>query len=91
MLADKDIAGVVGEIVPIADEVVVTSPRSPRAAPAERVAEEVRHAGIDPETVATVEGAVALALELAGDDDLVLVTGSFTTVAEARAVVLGLA
>jgi len=89
MLGDKDIAGVVGEIVRAADDVVVTSPRSPRAAPVERLAEEVRRVGIDPETVATVEGAVAHALELAGDSDLVLVTGSFTTVAEARELVLG--
>jgi dihydrofolate synthase/folylpolyglutamate synthase len=90
MLSDKDIAGVVGEIVPIADDVIVTSPRSPRAASAERVTEEAQRAGAQPNTVATVEGAVAHARELAGEKDLVLVTGSFTTVAEARAFVLGL-
>ena len=90
MLGDKDIAGVVGAIVPIADDVIVTSPRSPRAAPAERVAAEVRRVGADPQIVASVEGAVAHAQERATEKDLVLVTGSFTTVAEARAFVLGL-
>jgi dihydrofolate synthase/folylpolyglutamate synthase len=84
MLADKDVAGVAEILVPRADVVVATSPRSPRAAPVERVAKEAERLGRPAETAATVEGAVGRALELAGERDLVLVTGSFTTVAEAR-------
>jgi dihydrofolate synthase/folylpolyglutamate synthase len=90
MLGDKDIPGVVGEIVGMADDVIVTTPRSPRAAPAERVADEVRRVGAEPQIIASVEGAVAHAQERATEKDLVLVTGSFTTVAETRAFVLGL-
>ena len=91
MLGDKDVAGVVDQIVPLADELIVTAPRSQRAAPAERLAKEaLRLVGAEARIAATVEGAVAQAIELAGETDAILVTGSFTTVAEARAVVLGL-
>lgn len=84
MLSDKDVAGVVEILAPMADVAIATRSDSPRAAPTERVAEELTRAGAEPRVAATVPGAVAQAIELATDDDLILVTGSFTTVAEAR-------
>ncbi|MEX2555206.1 MAG: folylpolyglutamate synthase/dihydrofolate synthase family protein [Actinomycetota bacterium] len=90
MLDDKDVAGVVDEIVPIADVVIVTTAPSPRAAPAERIAKEAARLDAELRIVSTVEGAVAQAVELAEEGDLILVTGSFTVAAEARAMVLGL-
>jgi len=90
MLADKDIAGVVGTLVPIADDVIATTPRSPRAAPVEQLAKEIQAAGAMTRVAVTVEGALAHAIELTNEEDCVLVTGSFYTVAEAREAVLGL-
>lgn len=90
MLDDKDVAGVVDEIVPTADVVIATTAPSPRATPAERIAKEAVRLGAEPRIVSTVEGAVAQAIELAEEGDLILVTGSFTVAAEARAMVLGL-
>jgi dihydrofolate synthase / folylpolyglutamate synthase len=90
ILGDKDVAGVVGELAPIADDVIATTAPSSRAAPAERIAKEAARVGAEPRIVSTVEGAVAQAIELATERDLILVTGSFTTAAEARAMVLGL-
>jgi dihydrofolate synthase/folylpolyglutamate synthase len=90
MLADKDIASVVGTLVPMADVVVATRPDSPRGAAAEQVAKEVSALGIDALSAVTVRGALAQAMEQAGEDDLIVVTGSFYTVAEAREVVLSL-
>jgi dihydrofolate synthase/folylpolyglutamate synthase len=90
MLDDKDVAGVVDEIVPIADVVIATTAPSPRAAPAERIAKDAGRFGAEIRIVSTVEGAVAQAIELAEEGDLILVTGSFTVAAEARAMVLGL-
>lgn len=89
ILADKDIAGVAEALVPRADAVIATRSASPRAAPVERVAKEASRLGPEPLTAATVEGAVATALELAGERDCVLVTGSLYTVGEARAALLG--
>ena len=90
MLADKDVAGVVSTIVPMADVVIATRPDSPRAVDTAHVAAEAERAGATPEVAATVTGAVAKAMELATEGDLICVTGSFYTVAEARASVLGL-
>ncbi|HJR18579.1 MAG TPA: folylpolyglutamate synthase/dihydrofolate synthase family protein [Actinomycetota bacterium] len=90
ILGDKDVEGVVAELVPMADDVIATTAPSTRAAPAERIAKEAARLGVEPRIVSTVEGAVAQAIELAGDGDLILIAGSFTTAAEARAAVLGL-
>ena len=90
ILSDKDVEGVVRELVPMADEVIATTAPSSRAAPAERIAKEAAALRAEPRIVSTVEGAVAQAIELAGEADLILVTGSFTTAAEARATVIGL-
>lgn len=90
ILGDKNVEGVVRELVPTADEVIATTAPSSRAAPAERIAKEAAAMGAEPRIVSTVEGAVAQAIELAAPGDLILITGSFTTAAEARAMVLGL-
>jgi dihydrofolate synthase / folylpolyglutamate synthase len=88
MLGDKDFSGVADVLGPVADVTIATRSTSPRAAPAEQLAKEFARVASEPRVAATVEGAIAQAIELAADDDLVLVTGSFTTVAEARAAVL---
>ncbi len=90
MLSDKDITGVTRILAPLADVVIATRPSSTRAAGADQVAKEASVLGFEPITTNTVEGAVALALEQAGDGDCVLIAGSFYTVAEARNVLLGL-
>lgn len=90
ILGDKDVGGVVDELAPIADEVIATTAPSSRASPAERIAKEAIRKGAEPRIVSTVEGAVAQALDLAREGDLILVAGSFTTAAEARAAVLGI-
>jgi len=90
MLGDKDVAGVVKTLAPMADTVIATRPPSPRAASTEQLAKEVAVFDPDVQTVATVEGAVGRAMELAGESDSIVVAGSFYTVAAARAVVLGL-
>jgi dihydrofolate synthase / folylpolyglutamate synthase len=90
ILSDKDIAGVTRILAPMADVVIATRPTSTRAAGADLVAKEAEALGFEANTTNTVEGAVALALEQAGDEDCVLIAGSFYTVAEARNVLLGL-
>jgi dihydrofolate synthase/folylpolyglutamate synthase len=90
ILSDKDIAGVTRILAPMADVVIATRPTSTRAAGADQVAKEATVLGFEAITTNTVEGAVALALEQAGDEDCVLIAGSFYTVAEARNVLLGL-
>ncbi len=86
ILGDKDARSILADLVPLAATAILTCSRSQRAkGPAELAELAPRLAATRTEHAATVAGAVERALELAGDDDLVCVTGSLTTVAEARA------
>jgi len=65
--------------------VVACPPPSPRALPAAEVAAAARSLGTDAEEADSVSEAVATALALAGEQDLVHVTGSLYVVGAARA------
>ena len=80
--SDKDIVGVVSELAPLFDKVIITRSCHPRAmAPPPIVAEFRRH-GVEAQVAETVSEALSLALALAGENDLVCVTGSLFVVAE---------
>ncbi len=64
--------------------VVACPPPSPRALPASEVAAAARALGTDAEEAASVAEAVATALALAGEQELVHVTGSLYVVGAAR-------
>jgi dihydrofolate synthase/folylpolyglutamate synthase len=64
--------------------VVACAPNSPRALPAEVVAEAAAALGMEVEVAATPTEAVALAVSRAGPDDRVVVCGSLYVVADAR-------
>jgi dihydrofolate synthase/folylpolyglutamate synthase len=86
MLADKERDKVVGEIAPLVEKVVVTKPNSPRAGKWQEVAEFVRPY-VKKEVVIEedISRAVDKALELTGDEEMLLITGSIYMVSEARA------
>jgi dihydrofolate synthase/folylpolyglutamate synthase len=85
MFEDKAVEVVAEELATVADVAYVSPNSSPRSARADRVAEGLRAAGVtDVKSFTTVEGAVESSLAAAGEDDLVLVTGSFYTVGDAR-------
>jgi dihydrofolate synthase/folylpolyglutamate synthase len=90
MFGDKDVETVAGRIGPLADRGYVTVNTSPRSAPTERVARALRESGLkELDTFGSVGDAVAAARDAAGRDDLILVTGSFYTVADARPLFVG--
>jgi len=80
---DKDISGMVKELVALSPQVVVTSSSHPRAASPSAVAAEFVGQGIEPELVENVFQALSRTLSLAGKKDLICVTGSLFVVAEA--------
>jgi dihydrofolate synthase/folylpolyglutamate synthase len=85
MFGDKDVETVAGLIAPLADRAYVTVNSSPRSAPAERLASALRDGGVtEQERFPSVERAMGAARDAAGPEDLILVTGSFYTVADAR-------
>jgi dihydrofolate synthase/folylpolyglutamate synthase len=85
MFRDKDVEAVVRLVAPVADRAYAAMTSSPRAAPLDRLEKALRHAGLhEVEGFGTVPAAVRAAQAAAGEDDLILVTGSFYTVGDAR-------
>jgi dihydrofolate synthase/folylpolyglutamate synthase len=85
---DKDIAGMMRELLSHGHQVIVAQAEHPRAADPESVMDEAELVKIDLSKVSTVydvPSALWRALELADNEDLVCVTGSLFVVAEARA------
>ena len=82
--SDKDIPGIINELVPLSPQVIVTrASHSSRAAPLPTLAAEFTKRGIEPETKETVAQALSQALSLAEKTDVICVTGSLFVVAEA--------
>ena len=84
-LEDKDIPGMLGELKPRLERVVATRADHPRAPSAEWLAEQVKKVGIPVETVTPVASALERALELAGEQKLVLSAGSVAFAGEISA------
>jgi dihydrofolate synthase/folylpolyglutamate synthase len=80
--ADKDMAGIVAEFVPLAHRVIATRSRHPRAADTEAVAREFARRGAAVEVADGVSEAVTRARGTAGSGDLICATGSLFLVAE---------
>lgn len=66
--------------------VVACSPPSPRAQPAQSVVDAARELGLDAQARGDVASALEEGLEIAGADDVVLVTGSLYMVGAARSI-----
>ncbi len=84
MLGDKERSKVVAELAPGAASIIVTKPNSPRAGDWQLLADEARKFLDRVETVECIAEAVRAGIAAAGSDDLVVITGSFYMVAEAR-------
>jgi dihydrofolate synthase/folylpolyglutamate synthase len=82
--SDKDIGGMLEVLLPVARRVIATRSRHLRAASPEQVCELARGQGYGIEIRKDVPAALERALELAGPDGLICVTGSIFVVADAR-------
>ncbi|HXY54486.1 MAG TPA: folylpolyglutamate synthase/dihydrofolate synthase family protein [Nitrospirota bacterium] len=88
ILGDKDYRGILAELVPLAERVIVTRPQYSRAMDVQALASEVQRLHSAVVTAETVGDAIAMARQTAGADDLILVTGSLYVVGEARSVLV---
>jgi dihydrofolate synthase/folylpolyglutamate synthase len=82
--ANKDLAGIVAELAPLAEAAYAASNRSERSGTSSATATALEAAGVETVDAGTVERAIAWARAAAHEDDLILVTGSLYTVADAR-------
>jgi dihydrofolate synthase/folylpolyglutamate synthase len=83
-LEDKDISGMLAELLPCLERVIATRVDHPRAPSVEWIAEQARQAGVPVEVVTPVATALERALELAGERMLILTAGSVAFAGEVR-------
>lgn len=83
---DKNAADMLKTLAPRVDTVILTRAEHPRARTAEELRPFAEQAGVMYEAIEPVEAAVARALELAGDEKIVLSAGSIFSTAAVRAV-----
>lgn len=81
---DKDIAGMLAELAPRVDQMVLVKSFHPRAAALETLMDLAQQMEKPYQVMPDVAEALPLAIRLAGEDGMVLVTGSIFVVAGAR-------
>jgi dihydrofolate synthase/folylpolyglutamate synthase len=85
VLSDKDHAGMLRALVPVARRLHLVAPATPRARAAESLLAEARALGADADAHPGLADAIACARRAAADGALVCVAGSLYLVGEARA------
>jgi dihydrofolate synthase / folylpolyglutamate synthase len=85
--ADKDLDGILDHLTPLADRAYAARNASSRSATADPIAEGIAARGIAVESFASIGDALTAARAEADADDVIVVTGSLYTVADARRVV----
>jgi dihydrofolate synthase/folylpolyglutamate synthase len=74
--SDKDINGILDELIPRVSQVIVTHAEHPRASETDDLVERIRARGCPAEAVVPVKQALAKALENTAEEDVVLSAGS---------------
>ena len=84
MMSDKDIAGNMAAIAPLAHKIILNKPAVSRAAGTELLEKEAKKYCKDVEVTQGVSASKEKALSIAGENDLVLLAGSIYMLGEAR-------
>ncbi|MGF7059594.1 bifunctional folylpolyglutamate synthase/dihydrofolate synthase [Brassicibacter mesophilus] len=87
ILADKDVENMISELVPIADQVVVTEANIFRALKAEELGELIEKYNKNYVVERDIDKAIDKAFELADDDDLIVFSGSLYLIGDVRRIV----
>jgi dihydrofolate synthase/folylpolyglutamate synthase len=88
IMGDKDIEGILAHLLPHASETIFTAPSYGRAAPAGVLASHASSLGYSSRQTRTVAEALALAEDIYLPGDIIVVTGSFYTIGEAREILV---
>ncbi|MDA8077738.1 MAG: bifunctional folylpolyglutamate synthase/dihydrofolate synthase [Nitrospiraceae bacterium] len=86
VMKDKDVAGILAPLLPCGAEIIFTAPAYGRAAGPGDLAAVAASLGFAAETAPTVPAAIARAEGLWRKGDLIVITGSFYTIGEAKEV-----
>jgi dihydrofolate synthase/folylpolyglutamate synthase len=92
MSSDKDLSGIISELTPSFEKVIVTRSTHPRAMATALIAAEFKKHGIETQQIDDISVALPLALSIAGEKDMICITGSLFVAAGAieQAMALGL-
>jgi dihydrofolate synthase/folylpolyglutamate synthase len=81
--SDKDISGMIAELVPMFDRVIITRSIHPRSMVVDKIEAEFRKFGVEARVTDDISDALPLALDIAEEEDNICVTGSLFVVAGA--------
>jgi dihydrofolate synthase/folylpolyglutamate synthase len=84
VMADKDVEGILKALLPLAAEIFFASPAYGRAASAKKLQESAAALGHPSKTAGSVAEALSMAESFFAPGDLIVVTGSFYTIGEAK-------
>ena len=83
--ADKDVRGMISELAPLFDEIIITRSKHPRSMEVPLLKEEFNTCGIEVESAEDVSKAVELAVRQAQNESLICITGSLFVAGDAIA------
>jgi dihydrofolate synthase/folylpolyglutamate synthase len=83
-MRDKAVDEIAGLLFPRAERIILTQPRQPRAISAPLLAELTSHHGVPSEVIPDPAAALDRAIEAAGPEDAIFVTGSLYLVGDLR-------
>ena len=84
----KDVRGIVQNLAPVSDELIVTEPKTHKELDTERVVSEARSLKPSALFIPDIRDAIEHAVSVSNADDLILVTGSFYATSPARSYLL---
>lgn len=87
ILGDKDVSGMLAEMMPLCHTVICTEPDNPRKMDAEVLERQVKNFGVETYKVPVIAEAYEKALSLAKSDSVVLLFGSLYMIGTARTVI----
>jgi len=87
MLKDKDVDGVLNNLIPLCSKVIFTRPNNPKAMDPEELANRVHFFGKESYITQTIEESVVLAFENATFDEVTIFTGSLYLIGDVRSII----
>ncbi len=88
LLGDKDVEKIVSKLVPLADNIVVTKPLSPRALKAQELAEIIKQYNRNCIVKENIKKAINEAVRISNEGDLIVFSGSLYLIGEVRKIVV---
>jgi len=86
MLQDKDVHGVLGDLIPLMNKVIATTPNNPRAMKAVDLAEELKRFGKETYSSENIQDAINIAINITDKNEVIIFAGSLYMIGEVRGV-----